>query len=42
MILMNDSEKRDVYGENAKKNVQRFNMNVIGQKWKKLIFSLQD
>lgn len=42
MILMNDSDKRDVYGENAKKNVQRFNMNVIGQKWKKLIFSLQD
>ena len=35
-ILINDKEKRKLFGKNARKNIQRFSENKVMQKWKEL------
>ncbi|WP_026570727.1 glycosyltransferase family 4 protein [Sediminibacillus sp. JSM 1682029] len=35
--LIETSELRKEYGRNAKKNVERYSFNVIGEKWEKLL-----
>jgi glycosyltransferase involved in cell wall biosynthesis len=38
--LMNDPERIETMGQSARKNVQRFNIDVIAGKWKRLFDSL--
>lgn len=40
LSLMNDPEKISEMGKNARKNVQRFNIDTIAKKWKRLFDSL--
>ena len=38
--LMNDPQRIEIMGQYARKNVQRFNIDAIAEKWKKLFDSL--
>ena len=40
IMLMQNPDKLISMGCNARKNVQRFNIDVIAEKWKKLFDSL--
>ena len=38
--LINDEEKRKLFGKNARKNIQRFSQEKIMNEWKKLFENL--